>query len=151
MPVPIVAGHGDLAPAHNRNKKDDRSTMLTRDDTAHAVILCADEALRDAIGYWLSALPTQTCVAQDGYHANRLLQQATSRLLITDRVLPPWPGLDTFRSLRGRNSRLQIAFIDGGGVDERILARIAGVTCFVPTPVTRESVVGLLAQFVPTA
>lgn len=105
-----------------------------------AVILCADEVLRDALAYWFASLPFGARVATDGYHANRLLKTGGWRLLLTDRVLPPWPGLDTFRSLRARLPGLRIAFVDRGSRDDLSLARLTGVTDILARPLTRQTV-----------
>jgi hypothetical protein len=67
-------------------------------------------------------------------------------LLITDRVLPPWPGLDTFRQLRAANPRLRIAFVDNGNADTWILARVTGATIRLPQPLTRRAVVESLGR-----
>jgi DNA-binding response OmpR family regulator len=118
-------------------------------DIAGVIILCAEEVLRDAIAYWCSALPVRAQVAEDGYHANRLLRAGPWGLLVTDRVLPPWPGLDTFRALRARMPGLRIAFVDGGSRDDLSLARVTGVTDILPRPLTRLAVadaVGRLAR-----
>ena len=60
------------------------------------VVLSADEMLRDAVAYWFKSLEILTVATADGYEANRVIEEGGVRLLITDRVLPPWPGLDTF-------------------------------------------------------
>jgi len=110
------------------------------------VILCAEEEVRDVIAYWLASLPIGTVVAADGHDANEILHKADCELLITDRVLPPWPGLDTFRQLRSTNPRLRIAFIDNGSVDTWILARVTGATIRLPRPLTRRSLVEALGR-----
>ena len=106
-----------------------------------AVILCADEETRDAIAHWFSSLPAHATIADDGYHASRLLQDNGYRLLITDRLLPPWPGLETFRTLRERNPKLRIVFVESGSLDDRILAGITGATDFLPRPLKRDSLI----------
>lgn len=128
-----------------------RDPKAQRDGSA-VVVLCAEEVVRDAVGYWFSALPVRTFVASDGYEANRLLRNPSCRLLITDRVLPPWPGLDTFLQLRADNAKLRIAFVDGGGPDVCLLARVTGASVILPKPLTRQSVVDALAipEFVPS-
>ncbi len=115
-------------------------------DGSAVVVLCAEEAVKDVIGYWFTSLPVRTFVASDGYEANRLLKDPTCRLLVTDRVLPPWPGLDTFLQLRAENSHLRIAFVDSGSPDIRILARVTGASVILPKPLTRQSVVDALPR-----
>lgn len=113
---------------------------------ADLVVLCADECMRDAVAYWFSAAPVRTLVAADGYVANRILKDVTSGLLVTDRLLPPWPGLDTFRQLRRDKPELGIAFIDDGTPDARSLARISGATAVLNRPLTRQAVVGAFGR-----
>jgi DNA-binding response OmpR family regulator len=109
------------------------------------VILCAEEELRDAIAYWLSSRPAKTVIADDGYHAAKVLQNGC-RWLITDRVLPPWPGLDNFLSLRSTHPQLRIAFVDNGNFDDRILARVTGANVLLRRPLSRKAVSDALAQ-----
>src|SRR3546814_678370 len=99
---------------------------LAGDHSACVVILCAEDAIRAAIAYWTASLPLRTIVASDGYQANRILRNGDCRLLVTDRVLPPWPGLDTFRQMRERNTDLRIAFVEGIPREDVGLARAPG-------------------------
>lgn len=115
-------------------------------DGSAVVLLCAEEAARDVIGYWFTSLPARTIVAADGYAANRQLKDPTCRLFVTDRVLPPWPGLDTFMQLRAANPHLRIAFVDGGTPDARILARLTGATVILPKPLIRQTVIDALQR-----
>jgi CheY-like chemotaxis protein len=113
--------------------------------TGDVVVLCAEEEVRDVIGYWLSSLPARTVVARDGYHAAKLMQGGC-RLLITDRVLPPWPGLDTFLTLRARHPHLRIAFVESGNPHDDILARVTGASLVLKRPLTRQAVIDGLAS-----
>jgi DNA-binding response OmpR family regulator len=115
------------------------------DHIRDAIILCFDEEARDAIAHWYATLSARATVADDGYHASRLLQDGAYGLLITDRLLPPWPGLETFRALRDRNPNLRIMFLDSGSVDDRILARITGATDLLPRPLTRDGLINAVA------
>jgi DNA-binding NtrC family response regulator len=110
------------------------------------VILCADEAARDAIAYWLTSSAAPTFVAGNGYDASRILQDGRCEWLVTDRILPPWPGLDTFLVLRGRNPGLRIAFVDSGNLHDWSLARVTGATALLQRPLTRKAVVAALAH-----
>jgi DNA-binding response OmpR family regulator len=110
------------------------------------VILCGEEEVRDVIAYWFTSLPVPTVVADDGHHANRILRERNCRLLVTDRVLPPWPGLDTFRTLRSHNPRLRVAYVDSGNIHDRILASIVGATDCLSRPLTRRVVIEALIR-----
>lgn len=109
------------------------------------VVLCAEEAVRDVIAYWLSSHPGRAIVAADGYDAAKVLANGC-RWLITDRVLPPWPGLDTFPTLRGRHPNLRIAFVESGNVHDGILARVTGANVLLPRPLTRQAMREALAR-----
>jgi DNA-binding response OmpR family regulator len=107
---------------------------------ADVLILCADETARDALAYWLRSSNVATDVAVDGYEASERLRAGTFRLLVTDRLLPPWPGLDTFVRLKQRLTNLRIAFIDDGVPDTQALARAAGADVILPRPLRRANV-----------
>ncbi len=109
------------------------------------IVLCAEEAVRDVIAYWLAAQPAKAVVAEDGYHAAKLVEDGC-RWLVTDRVLPPWPGLDTFLNLRGRYPQLRIAFVESGNLHDGILARVTGASVLLPRPLSRQTVTDALAQ-----
>lgn len=120
-------------------------------DGSTVVVLCADEATRDVIGYWFTSLPVRTFVTSDGHEANRLLADATSRLLVTDRVLPPWPGLKTFIHLREDNPNLRIAFVDDGSPNGALLARVTGAKVVLSKPLMRQAVIDALPRLEPVA
>jgi DNA-binding response OmpR family regulator len=109
------------------------------------VVLCAQEEVRDVIAYWLRHAPVRAFVADDGYHANRILQTLDSGVLITDRMIPPWPGLDTFMSIRARHPGLQIVFVDNGSNSDRILARVTGGATLLSRPLTRNAVIDVVS------
>ena len=110
------------------------------------VILCGEQEIRDVIAYWFQSLPAPTIVADDGYHANRILHERHCRLLVTDRVLPPWPGLDTIRALRDHNPQMRVAFVENGNIHDRILAGIVGATDYYPRPLSRKTVLNALTR-----
>jgi len=128
------------APNRLPNKKRARSSHEDGD----IVILCAEEELRDAVAYWLSSRSAKTIVADDGYHAAKVLQNGC-QWLVTDRVLPPWPGLDNFLTLRSSHPQLRIAFIENGNLDDRILARVTGADVLLRRPLSRKVVSDALA------
>lgn len=108
------------------------------------IILCIAAETRDRIAYWLKSFPAPTFVAKDGYQANRILRDVRCQVLITDRPLPPWPGLGRINRLR--QSGMRIAFVDDRNLESRMLARAVGATDFLAWPLTRRSVLGLLGQ-----
>lgn len=123
-----------------------REVMSSLGESQAVVVLCAEEEVRDVITYWFTSLSIRTYPTTDGYEAARFLKTTTVALLITDRVLPPWPGLDTFRQLRSANPRLRIAFVDDGSRDGAILARISGATVVLTRPLSRRQVIEALGR-----
>lgn len=109
-------------------------------------MLCAEEAVRDVIAYWLSSASSHVDVAKDGYDASRLLDRKPCALLVTDRVLPPWPGLATFMELSELHPQLKIAFVDDGTPDSQSLARVTGADVILPRPLTRRTVVAAMPR-----
>jgi DNA-binding response OmpR family regulator len=93
-----------------------------------------------------ASLSIRTYPTTDGYEASHILKTTTVGLLITDRVLPPWPGLDTFRQLRSANPRLRVAFVDDGSRTGVMLARITGATVVLTRPLSRRQVIEALGQ-----
>ncbi len=110
------------------------------------VILCAEEEVRDVMAYWLAGTAARAIVAEDGYHAAKLVENGCD-WLVTDRVLPPWPGLDTLLSLRNRHSQLRVAFVESGNIHDGILARVTGANVLLQRPLTRHGVTEALARF----
>ena len=131
----------------SRIHKADRKSAARHDGCAgDVIILCAEEEVRDVIAYWLTSQPARTFVADDGYHAARILNDGPCRWLVTDRVLPPWPGLDAFLDLRADHPRLRIAFVENGNLHDGILARVTGATALLKRPLTRQTVIDALAE-----
>jgi DNA-binding response OmpR family regulator len=128
------------------SRMQDAKPVVPRPNAPGVVILCNEEATRAAIAYWSTMLPVRTFVADDGYEANRILRAHDCRLLITDRLLPPWPGLDSFRQLRERHEDLRIAFVEGASREDVGLARVAGATDVLPRPLRRQVVVDAISQ-----
>jgi DNA-binding response OmpR family regulator len=110
------------------------------------VILCADRELREAIAYWFTSLSIPTFNTADGYEANVVLKAVDSGLLITDRMLPPWPGLDTFKQLTAANPRLRIAFVDDGSRNAAVLARLTGAHTILTRPLSAREVLAALGR-----
>jgi DNA-binding NtrC family response regulator len=110
------------------------------------IILCIDTEARDTIAYWLKSLPFRTVVAKNGYEANKILRSAHVRLLVTDRVLLPWPGLGRIDGLHFRRPDLRIAFVDDRTLDGWMIANSLGATDFLTRPLRRQDLVDLLAR-----
>jgi len=113
-------------------------------DATAVVLLCAQDLVRDLLAYWLEPLPVRCYVARDGFEANRLLKAVRGGLLVTDRVLPPWPGLATFRDILAGNPRLDIAVVEDSSPELTTLARAMGATILLQRPLTRRGVIDAL-------
>lgn len=106
-----------------------------------AVVLCANRATSATVVYWLRKLGISTTAASTGYQARELLLEAPARLLITDRALPPWPGLDTLIALKQQFSALKVAVLDDGVPDNRTLARSAGADIILARPLRKSDLI----------
>lgn len=114
-----------------------------------AVVLSADKGVSARIGYWLSSAGHRASIARTGYAARSLMHNGTTRLLVTDRLLPPWPGLDTIFSLKQSIGGLKVAFLGDGVPDNGRLAISAGADLVLPTPVRRAHVLAAAALVDP--
>jgi DNA-binding NtrC family response regulator len=123
-----------------------QNTGAEDEDAIPVILLCIDAEVRDRIAHWLKPLPIRTFVAEDGYQAYRILRDVPCRLLITDRLLPPWPGLGRINGLLALRPGFRTAFVDNGSPDGRWLAYAVGATDFLPWPLTRRSLVDLLTS-----
>ena len=110
------------------------------------IVLYIDDKVRESIAKFFKTLPVRTFIANSGSHANKILDDVPCRLIVTDRLLPPWPELGRFGRLRIRKPNLRIAFVDNGIPDGRALAHAVGATDFLPRPVTRQSLVNVFKR-----
>ena len=111
-----------------------------------AVVLCTAEDARDVMRYWLSELQVTALATLDGTLADITLRNPSCRLLVIDRVMPPWPGVTEFLALRDKNPALRIAFIENGSIHTTNLAKISGATDVLPRPLSRKHLEGVLAH-----
>ncbi|HEX4892987.1 MAG TPA: hypothetical protein VFV47_06830 [Hyphomicrobiaceae bacterium] len=112
---------------------------------AKAVVLSADESVRCRVAYWLRESGHHAIEAPTGYAARRAIVGGATKLLITDRLLPPWPGLDTIYSLKQAVSSLTVGFLGDGVPDNRRLALQAGADLILPSPLRRVHVLDAIA------
>lgn len=109
--------------------------------TASIVVLCADETARNALAYWLNSSGIRASIANSGYEARALLSMAGARMLVTDRALPPWPGLDSISGLKHALAGLKVAVLDDGVPDNAALARAVGADVILARPLRRSNVI----------
>ncbi len=111
------------------------------DRPASVIVLCANQATAGTVVYWLQKLGASAATVSSGYQARDLLEAAQVRLLITDRALPPWPGLDTLAALKQEFRSLKIAVLDDGVPENRTLARSAGADILLARPLRRSNLI----------
>ena len=104
------------------------------------VVLCLDERYRTTLAHWLRSDGMGAEIADDGSRAKVLLGAGSRGVLITDRVLPPWPGLPRLAALKRLSAHLRIVAIDKGDPDSRYVALAAGADAVVSPPLRRDEV-----------
>lgn len=130
----VVEGIGERAPA--------RVSVL---------VLCAEPDLSVRIAHWLGQASFKPLRASDGYDASQVLKREPVVAIVTDRLLPPWPGLFAFPLLRASRPDLAIIYVGNGDDDRGGLARAAGATHVLPRPLRRQSMLDALPRGAETA
>jgi DNA-binding response OmpR family regulator len=115
------------------------------------VVLCADLRLRSLLGYWLGTPACDVVVAQDGYEVAAAIAAGRDRLiLLTDRIVPPWPGLPPLPQLRQQNSHLRVVVIGhattGGNHGHAGMAMGSGADAALARPISRAAVMACLGS-----
>jgi DNA-binding response OmpR family regulator len=107
--------------------------------------LFADDDLRQAVSYWSTALGFTVDSARGGTEAARLLRNFDYRALVTDRFIPPWPGLDSIPKLKRRYPLVRIVvLLESGPVGIASLLRMAGADVVVEPPLRRAALVAAI-------
>ena len=104
----------------------------------NVVVLCLDEHYPAALAHWLRSVGRRVEVVDSGLQAKQLLRTGGRWVLVTDRVLPPWPGLSRLASLKRSHKLLRIVAIDRGDADSRYVALAAGADAVVSPPLRRN-------------
>lgn len=102
------------------------------------VVLCLDEHHQLTLSHWLRSAGISTEIAASGWQARQLLQSGGEWVLVTDRAIPPWPGLPRLASLKRTHKALHIVVIDRGDPDSRYVALAAGADAVVSPPLRRD-------------
>jgi DNA-binding response OmpR family regulator len=110
------------------------------EEETKVVILCLDERYRTTLAHWLRSGGMGVEMADDGSRAKVLLGAGSRDVLITDRVLPPWPGLPRLADLKRSSPWLCIVAIDKGDPDSRYVAFAAGADAVISPPLRRDEV-----------
>jgi DNA-binding response OmpR family regulator len=106
----------------------------------NVVVLCLNEYFRTTLLHWLRSLGIRVEIVSNGRQARQLLGRDRKWVLVTDRVLPPWPGLPRLASLKRSHKSLRIVAIDRGDADSRCVALAAGADAVVSPPLRRHAV-----------
>jgi DNA-binding response OmpR family regulator len=109
-------------------------------EKTRVVVLCLDERYSTTLAHWLRSVGIGAEIAKSGRHAKAILGAGGKCVLITDRVLPPWPGLPRLASLRRLSEHLRVVAIDKGDADSRYVALAAGADAVVSPPLRRDEV-----------
>ena len=107
---------------------------------AKVLVLCLDEQYPLTLLYWLRSAGICVENATSGRRAKQLLRSGGRWVLVTDRVLPPWPGLPRFASLKRADQSLRIVAIDRGDPDSRYVALAVGADAALSPPLRRDAV-----------
>lgn len=112
------------------------------------LVLCADPDLSARVKHWLNQAGVQAVQAFDGYNASHVINHHGAAAIITDRLLPPWPGFETFTALRKSRSGIAIIYVGNGSTDSANFACAAGATHVLPFPLRRQAVLDVLTYIV---
>jgi DNA-binding response OmpR family regulator len=102
------------------------------------VILCLDAHHPTTLAHWLRSADIRVEIAASGWQVRQLLRSGGSCVLVTDRVIPPWPGLSRLSSLKTAYRHLRVATVDRGDADSRYVAWAAGADAVISPPLRRD-------------
>ena len=96
------------------------------------IVLVANQDLRDTASYWSEALGFAVDAARNGTHAAKLLQEGPYQALVTDRFVPPWPGLESIPKLKRRYPGMRlIILLKRGPIGTASMLRVAGADAVI--------------------
>jgi DNA-binding response OmpR family regulator len=115
------------------------------DDRGRLLSLVGDEDLREAIRYWSTDLGLTVDTVCSGARAAKLLRKVEYQALVTDRVIPPWPGLDSLPKLKRQYPDLRvIVLLRRGPVGVASLLRLVGADEVIEGPMRVSTLVSAL-------
>lgn len=114
--------------------------------TRRAVVLAADEGVRELIGLWLGRAGFEVVATDRGSVAAGTLEDAGADLVVVDRVYPHWSGLGTIQSVKRRHPGVRV-LVAGLPPDDPFLAlaRSVGADAVVPAPLDRRKVLASIS------
>jgi DNA-binding response OmpR family regulator len=109
------------------------------------LVLVGDEDLREAIRYWSTDVGLSVDAVGSGSHATRQLRKYEYRAFVTDRVIPPWPGLHSLPKLKRVFPHLRIiVLLRRGPIGTSSLLRLAGADEVIEGPMRRATLMSAL-------
>jgi DNA-binding response OmpR family regulator len=119
--------------------------QLLGDRPQRILVLVANGDLRDTACYAGKELGFAVDTARHGSHAARLLNEAEYHALITDRVVPPWPGLGGIPRLKRRYAGVRLVILlKQGPIGTASLLRVAGADAVVEAPIRQAALMTAL-------
>ena len=110
---------------------------LQTDGPKKIIVLVANHDLRDAASYWSEALGFAVDGARNGPQAAKLLQEGAYQALVTDRFVPPWPGLESIPKLKRRYPSMRlIVLLKRGPIGIGAMLRVAGADAVIAVSYT---------------
>jgi DNA-binding NtrC family response regulator len=111
-----------------------------------AMMLCVNADVGRAIEHWLREGGAEVDTPKDGKKAARMLRQDRYHAFVTDRFLPPWPGLDALPILKRKHPDLRIIVVlQNAPVGMASVLRLAGADAVIEPPLRRADVFAALA------
>ena len=122
--------------------------MIDADGPQKIIVLVANTDLREAASYWSEALGFAVDAARNGAHAAKLLQEGAYQALVTDRFVPPWPGLESIPKLKRRYPSMRlVVLLKRGPIGIGSMLRVAGADAAIEPPVRQAD---LMTALLPT-
>jgi DNA-binding response OmpR family regulator len=117
------------------------------DTPGRLLVLCADEEVGESAAYWGRALGFTVDTSSSGAQAARLLRTSCYWAILTDRCIPPWPGLGSIPKLKRRYPDIRIVvLLERGPIGIASVLRLAGADVVIEPPWRQAA---LLAALVP--
>ncbi len=109
------------------------------------IVLVANHDLRESASYWSHDLGFTVDVAKNGTHAAKLLQEGAYQAFVTDRFVPPWPGLASIpRFKRLYPSTRLVVLLKRGPTGIGSMLRVAGADAVLEPPVRQAALMTAL-------
>lgn len=113
------------------------------------VILCSEDRLADLLGHWLAPTSLELRLAAHGREAAEIVAQTEGDLvLVTDRTVPPWPGLPPLPVLKQQHPGLRVVVIGriAGNAGQVVGLSASGADVTLTRPLTRQAVMRSIVE-----